>query len=80
MHKFCYQKHHDLAACGKWQKPTPVPDKPARKGFDIYSVALQDGRCGPLLHPVHDINSDESEASGSIAADGTIYFMKNGAE
>lgn len=63
-----------------FQSNRPVPDKPARKGFDIYSVALQDGRWGPLVHLGHDINSDESESSGSIAADGTIYFMKNGAE
>jgi len=63
-----------------FQSNRPVPDKPGRKGFDIYSVALKDGRWGPLVHLGHDINSDESESSGSIAADGTIYFMKNGAE
>ncbi|SFG37417.1 WD40-like Beta Propeller Repeat [Duganella sp. CF458] len=63
-----------------FQSNRPVPDQPARKGFDIYSVALQDGRWGPLQHLGHDINSDDSESSGSIAADGTIYFMKNGAE
>lgn len=63
-----------------FQSNRPVPDKPARKGFDIYSVALQDGRWGPLQHLGHDINGDDSESSGSITADGTIYFMKNGAE
>jgi len=63
-----------------FQSNRPVPDKPQRKGFDIYSVALQDGRWGPAMHLGHEINGDESESSGSIAADGTIYFMKNGAE
>jgi hypothetical protein len=63
-----------------FQSNRPVPDKPARKGFDIYTVALQDGRWGPAVHLGHDINSDDSESSGAVAADGTIYFMKNGAE
>ncbi|MCE3264802.1 MAG: hypothetical protein K0R43_3881 [Pseudoduganella sp.] len=61
-----------------FQSNRAVPDKPERKGFDIYAVALQDGRWGPAVHLGHEINSDDSESSGAIAADGTIYFMKNG--
>lgn len=63
-----------------FQSNRPVDGKPERKGFDIYSVALKDGKWSARAHLGHVINSDESESSGSIAANGTIYFMKNGME
>jgi len=63
-----------------FQSNRPVADKPERKGFDIYSVALEHGKWGPAVHLGHDINTDESESSASITSDGTIYFMRNGAD
>lgn len=61
-----------------FQSNRPVPDKPAREGFDIYAVERGAGGWGPVRHLGHDINTDESESSAAIAANGSIYFMKNG--
>lgn len=59
-----------------FQSNRPVPDRPARKGFDIYAVERGAQGWGPVRHLGHDINSDESESSAAIAANGNIYFMK----
>lgn len=59
-----------------FQSNRPVPDKPARKGFDIYAVERTAQGWGPVRHLGHDINTDESESSAAIAANGNIYFMK----
>lgn len=60
-----------------FQSNRPVPDKPARKGFDIYAVERGAQGWGAVHHLGHDINTDESESSAAIAANGSIYFMKN---
>jgi hypothetical protein len=63
-----------------FQSTRPVEGKPERKGFDIWKVAYSGGKWGQPVHLGNDINTDESESSASIAANGTIYFMKpNGA-
>lgn len=59
-----------------FQSNRPVPDKPARKGFDIYAVERSAQGWGPVRNLGHDINTDESESSAAIAANGNIYFMK----
>lgn len=60
-----------------FQSNRPVPDKPERKGFDIYAVARTAQGWGPVQHLGHDINTDESESSASVAANGNLYFMKD---
>lgn len=60
-----------------FQSNRPVPDRPERKGFDIYAVDRTDTGWGPVRHLGHDINTDESESSAAVAANGNIYFMKD---
>lgn len=62
-----------------FQSNRPVPDKPARKGFDIYAVERTAQGWGVVRHLGHDINTDESESSASVAANGNLYFMKEAA-
>lgn len=59
-----------------YQSTRPVHGKPERQGFDIWSVAYSAGKWGQPVHLGNRINSDESESSASIAANGSIYFMK----
>jgi len=59
-----------------FQSTRPVPGKPERKGFDIWSIALGPAGWGPPAHLGNDINTDESESSASVASNGSIYFMK----
>lgn len=63
-----------------YQSTRPVPGKPDRKGFDIWSVTRTANGWKAPVHLGNRINSDESESSASIAANGTIYFMKNQGE
>lgn len=60
-----------------FQSNRPVPDRPARKGFDIYAVERTAQGWGPVRHLGHEINTDDSESSATIAANGNIYFMKD---
>jgi hypothetical protein len=59
-----------------FQSNRPVPGKPERKGFDIWSVARTGTGWGTPLHLGNVINTDDSESSASVAANGTIYFHK----
>jgi hypothetical protein len=59
-----------------FQSNRPVPGKPGRKGFDIWSVEYSSGTWGEPVHLGEQINTDESESSASMASNGTIYFMK----
>lgn len=60
-----------------FQSNRPVPGHPARSGFDIWSVhRLAEGWSAPV-HLGEGINGEDSESSASLAADGSIYFMKN---
>lgn len=59
-----------------FQSTRPVPGKPDRKGFDIWSVARKTGGWGAPVHLGNVINTDESESSASIATNGSIYFHK----
>lgn len=63
-----------------FQSNRPVPDRPARKGFDIYAVERSAQGWGPVRHLGHEINTDDSESSATIAANGNIYFMKDAPE
>lgn len=60
-----------------YQSNRPVPGKPDRKGFDIWSVTRTSTGWSAPAHLGNVINSDESESSASIASNGTIYFMKD---
>lgn len=60
-----------------YQSTRPVPGKPDRKGFDIWSVNRTAQGWSAPTHLGNVINSDESESSASIASNGTIYFMKD---
>lgn len=60
-----------------YQSTRPVPGKPLRKGFDIWSVTRTASGWSAPAHIGNVINSDESESSASIASNGTIYFMKD---
>ena len=59
-----------------FQSTRPVPGKPDRKGFDIWSVARTDSGWGAPVHLGNVINTDESESSASMASNGSIYFHK----
>jgi hypothetical protein len=59
-----------------FQSNRPVPDRPARKGFDIYAVERGAQGWGAVRHLGHELNTDESESSAAIAANGNLYFMK----
>ncbi|MBQ5948301.1 PD40 domain-containing protein [Massilia sp. ST3] len=59
-----------------FQSNRPVPDRPARKGFDIYAVERTAQGWGAVRHLGHEINTDASESSAAMAANGSIYFMK----
>jgi len=64
---------------GRWllfQSNRPVPDRPQRRGFDIYRVAYQAGGWGQPEHLGHTVNGDDSESYASMAANGNLYFMK----
>ncbi len=59
-----------------FQSNRPVPGKPERKGFDIWSVTRNaHGWSGPV-HLGNVINTDESESSASMTNNGSIYFHK----
>ncbi|WIV98363.1 TolB family protein [Kinneretia aquatilis] len=60
-----------------FQSNRPVPNRPERSGFDIWQVRLQAEGWGEPEHLGDGINGDDSESSASMAADGSIYFMKN---
>lgn len=63
-----------------FQSNRPVPGQPARSGFDIWSVhRLAEGWSAPV-HLGDGINGEDSESSASLAADGSLYFMKNDPE
>ncbi len=59
-----------------FQSTRPVPGKPDRKGFDIWSVKRTASGWGAPAHLGNAINTDESESSASMAANGSIYFHK----
>lgn len=60
-----------------FQSNRPVDGKPARTGFDVWAVQMGAQGWGQPYHLGNLINTDESESSASIAANGNIYFMKN---
>lgn len=60
-----------------FQSNRPVPGKPERNGFDIWAVSKIAEGWGEAYHLGNVINTDASESSASIAANGNIYFMKN---
>lgn len=60
-----------------YQSTRPVPGRPDRKGFDIWSVTRSANGWSAPSHLGNLINSEESESSASIASNGTIYFMKD---
>jgi hypothetical protein len=59
-----------------FQSNRPVPGKPERKGFDIWSVARTASGWGAAVNLGNAINTDESESSASMASNGSIYFHK----
>ncbi len=59
-----------------FQSTRPVPGKPDRKGFDIWSVARTTTGWSAPVHLGNVINTDESESSASMARNGSIYFHK----
>lgn len=59
-----------------FQSNRAVPGQPQRKGFDIYSVKWNSKAWGPVVHLGNLINTDASESSATMAANGSIYFMK----
>lgn len=59
-----------------YQSTRPVPGRPERKGFDIWSVTRTAKGWNAPVHLGNVINTDASESSASIASNGTIYFMK----
>ncbi len=59
-----------------FQSNRPVPGKPGRTGFDIWSVARTASGWGAPVHLGNVINTDESESSASMASNGSIYFHK----
>lgn len=59
-----------------FQSTRPVPNKPARTGFDIWAVRWQGNHWGDAYHLGNVINTDVSESSASIASNGNIYFHK----
>lgn len=59
-----------------YQSTRAVPGKPARTGFDIWSVALTPAGWDQPKHLGNVINTDASESSASVARNGSIYFMK----
>ncbi|MBC3910461.1 TolB-like translocation protein [Undibacterium umbellatum] len=63
-----------------FQSNRPVPGKPERKGFDIWASSKTADGWGAAYHLGNVINTDASESSASIAANGNIYFMKENEE
>ncbi len=59
-----------------YQSNRPVPGKPERKGFDIWSVTRTASGWAAPVHLGNVINTDESESSASMASNGSIYFHK----
>lgn len=63
-----------------FQSNRPVHGKPERKGFDIWASKKTEHGWGEAYHLGNVINTDASESSASIAANGNIYFMKENEE
>lgn len=59
-----------------FQSNRPVADKPERKGFDIYAVEWNGTGWGAARHLGNALNTDVSESSATLAANGNLYFMK----
>lgn len=59
-----------------FQSNRPVPDKPDRKGFDIWAIKRTSDGWSAAYHLGNDLNTDASESFASITNSGNIYFMK----
>lgn len=59
-----------------FQSNRPVPNKPERKGFDIWAIKRTPTGWSKPYHLGNELNTDASESFASITNTGNIYFMK----